>query len=96
MAVVSLVESPDLNNRKPQVNSGLQVNFDLPLSPGNFTNPINFPGLSRRSWIGKRDLEAVTHHSQSLDYEKYRNGTAIHNDLSAGAFYSAIKVLMSL
>lgn len=89
MAVVSLVESPDFNNRKAQVNSGLQVNFDLPVSPRNFTNPINFPGISKRS-------VATTESLKTIDYEKYRNGTRIHNDISAGALYVAVKELMSL
>lgn len=91
MAVVSLVESPDLNNRKVQVNSGFQVNFDLPISPFNFSNPINFPGIS------KREIHQ-DYRSTSLDYEKYGGGNAtkIVNDLSAGAFYASLKDLLSL
>lgn len=88
MAVVSLVESPDLNNRKVQVNLGFQVGFDLPNSIQNFSNPISFPGLSKRS---------IDQYEPTLDYSKYtRNETRINNDISAGAFYAGIKDLLGL
>lgn len=90
MAVVSLVESPDLNNRKVQVNSGWQTNFNLPTAISTFTNPVNFPG-----WFSSRSLE--NHRAKrKAAYEKYSNGSTVVNDIPAGAFYNSFRDMLPL
>ncbi|XP_063709312.1 uncharacterized protein LOC134837849 [Culicoides brevitarsis] len=93
MAVVSLVESPDLNNRKVQVNSGWQTNFDLPSTVRVFTNPVNFPG-----WYKKRSLDEqnLVRQKRKANYEKYLNGTRIVNDIPAGAFYNSFREMLPM
>lgn len=93
MCVVSLVESPDLNNRKVQVNWGWQTNFDLPSTVSVFTNPVNFPG-----WYKKRSLDNhdVIRKKRKAEYDKYLNGTRIVNDIPAGAFYNSFREMLPL
>uniref|UniRef100_A0A336MBM8 CSON013193 protein n=1 Tax=Culicoides sonorensis TaxID=179676 RepID=A0A336MBM8_CULSO len=94
MAVVSLVESPDLNNRKVQVNSGWQTNFDLPSSVSVFTNPVNFPG-----WYKKRSIDEnheIIRKKRKAVYEKYLNGTRIVHDIPAGALYNSFRDMLPM
>lgn len=95
MAVVSLVESPDLNNRKVQVNSGWQTNYDLPRTVTVFTNPINFPGFYKK----KREIDTnyeVMQEKRKEIYERYTNGSRIVNDIPAGAFYNSFREMLPL
>lgn len=95
MAVVSLVESPDLNMRKVQVNSGWQTNFNLPATVETFTNPVNFPGWfnSKRSNDQAREHER---RKRMVAYEKYKNGSRIVNDVAAGALYNSLREMLPL
>lgn len=94
MAVVNLVEAPDLNGRKVQVNWGWQTNFNLPTTVEVFTNPVNFPG-----WYKKRSIDdnhELIRKRRKAVYERYLNGTRIINDIPAGALYNSFRDMLPL